>query len=243
MTEAEWETCRNPAAMVAYMDSRASARKRRLFPCACVRRVWSQLTDTPSCHAVEVAERFADGEATEAELQAAHAEAAGITHGVMSGANTAAPEATRDVAAPEVPGRVFSPFNWVPRLTVEAARFEALRRAVASGRMRLPPGSREAEQAVQAELARCIFGNPFRPRLAFNPEVLAHNDRSAVKLATVIYNERDPASGELGASRLAILADALEEAGVEGRGVLDHLRGKGPHAKGCYVVDAVLERG
>jgi hypothetical protein len=242
MIEAEWQACRNPAAMVAYMDSRASARKRRLFPCACVRRVWSQLTDPRSRRAVEVAERFADGLATGSELRAAHEEAESITDiGVVPATNEAAPAAARDVAAPEVAGALFSPFNRVPRLAADAARFEAMRRAVASGKMRLPPGSKEAEQAVQADLARCIFGNPFRP-LIFSPAVLAFNDGAAVKLATVIYAEPDPASGELDTSRLAILADALEEVGVEDRGVLDHLRGKGPHARGCHVLDALLGR-
>ena len=37
--------------------------------------------------------------------------------------------------------------------------------------------------------------------------------------------------------RLPVLADALEEAGCSDAGILGHLRGTGPHVRGCRVVD------
>jgi hypothetical protein len=42
--------------------------------------------------------------------------------------------------------------------------------------------------------------------------------------------------------RLAVLADALEEVGCADEGILRHLRSDGPHVRGCFVVDAVLDR-
>jgi hypothetical protein len=41
-------------------------------------------------------------------------------------------------------------------------------------------------------------------------------------------------------ARLAVLADALEESGFADTAFLSHLRGPGPHVRGCHVVDALL---
>lgn len=74
-----------------------------------------------------------------------------------------------------------------------------------------------------------IFGNPFRP-VTFDP---LWRSETATALAAGIYEER-------AFDRLPILADALEEAGCDHPDVLNHLRGSGPHARGCWVVDGVL---
>ena len=42
---------------------------------------------------------------------------------------------------------------------------------------------------------------------------------------------------------LPVLADALEEAGCDDREWLMHLRGGGPHCRGCFMVDALLGKG
>jgi hypothetical protein len=43
--------------------------------------------------------------------------------------------------------------------------------------------------------------------------------------------------------RLAVLADALEEAGCADADLLVHLRGPGPHARGCWVLELLLGKG
>src|SRR5215216_2718109 len=79
MTEADWLACDDPARMLRALQSNAARRvkakvrerKLRLFACACCRQVWGRFTRATSRHAVEVAERFAEGEATRRELAAA----------------------------------------------------------------------------------------------------------------------------------------------------------------------------
>jgi hypothetical protein len=48
--------------------------------------------------------------------------------------------------------------------------------------------------------------------------------------------------GTLDPVRLAILADALEEAGCDNADILTHCRQSGPHVRGCWVVDLLLGR-
>src|SRR5262249_2865626 len=47
-------------------------------------------------------------------------------------------------------------------------------------------------------------------------------------------------SGTLDPDRLAVLADALEEAGCLSADLLAHLRGPGPHVRGCFALDLIL---
>jgi hypothetical protein len=49
-------------------------------------------------------------------------------------------------------------------------------------------------------------------------------------------------AGTLDKDRLAVLADALEDAGCDDAVLLDHLRGPGPHVRGCFVVDLLTGR-
>jgi hypothetical protein len=87
----------------------------------------------------------------------------------------------------------------------------------------------EAEYAVQADLFRCVFQNPFRP-VAF---VSGWRTDTTVALARQMYEAR-----EFGA--MPILADALQDAGCDSADILDHCRGSGPHVRGCWVLDLVL---
>ena len=63
-----------------------------------------------------------------------------------------------------------------------------------------------------------------------------------VTLARAAYQERPLPSGELDPVRLAVLADALEDDGCTDEAVLAHLRGSGPHVKGCWALDLVLAK-
>jgi hypothetical protein len=93
-------------------------------------------------------------------------------------------------------------------------------------------------RATRADLLRDIFGNPFR-LVTIKPAWLTPTVKS---LAQVAYEERALPSGHLDLARLMVLADALEEAGCTEQAILDHLRGPGPHVRGCWPVDLLLGR-
>jgi hypothetical protein len=57
----------------------------------------------------------------------------------------------------------------------------------------------------------------------------------ALALARTAYEERR-------FEDLPLLADALEEAGCTDEAILSHLRGPGPHVRGCWALDLVLGR-
>jgi hypothetical protein len=76
---------------------------------------------------------------------------------------------------------------------------------------------------------REVFGNPFRSA-TIDSDWLGRNERTVLKLAQAIYDERRFAD-------LPILADALEEAGCDNADVLAHCRSGGEHVCGCWVVD------
>ena len=71
MTEAEWMECADPAQMLEFLRGETSDRKLRLFAVACCRAILDLLPHQGSRQAIEVAERFADGLATEQEMRTA----------------------------------------------------------------------------------------------------------------------------------------------------------------------------
>jgi hypothetical protein len=94
----------------------------------------------------------------------------------------------------------------------------------------------DAFSKAHTNFLRCIFGNPFRP-VSLNPSWVTP---TVTNLAEAAYQHRDLPSGELNTARLAILADALEEAGCDNQEILGHLRSPGPHFLGCHVLDLLL---
>jgi hypothetical protein len=194
--------------MLQFLRDGSRARRLRLFAVACCRRV-ANIADSDT---VAVAERAADGLATEEELAQARAESE-RAYGLSVGQFSYVPPppdvhvegAVMAVASPSAPDAAASASG-------ETAAF------VGDGELR-----------AQAALLRDIFGNPFRP-VAFSPE---WRTDTAVALARQMYEARE-------FSAMPILADALQDAGCDSAEILDHCRGPGPHVRGCWVVDLVL---
>lgn len=232
MTERQWLACgasgvveveRNtePHPMLVHLQGKASQRKLRLFACACCRRIehimkgWDYL--------IELAERYADGEATPEELADERLDSAPDDENYQDGepywyndrdeidaANYAAHELTNTDAEDSA-------------LTVSATTCDAATAASSD------PDHFGKELAAHAELIRDIFGNPFR-KVKFSKR---WRTSTTVALARQMYESRD-------FSAMPILADALQDAGCDSDDILNHCRGSGPHIRGCWVVDLVL---
>ena len=230
MNEEEWLACTDPTPMLDFLRGKVSDRKLRLFVCACCRRIWHKLFDTQSRRAVEVAERLADGQADPAEVAAARTEMEGL---IRRREQEWSEEASLSEAA-----LLYSHVDRLPRMLAQSA----LEEGVTTQWTGLAADFRAAGPADQRPLVAFlhdIFGNPFRP-VTIAPAILAWNDAAVVRLAQAAYDERHLPAGTLDNGRLAVLADALEEAACTDAEILDHLRGPGPHVRGCWPVDLCL---
>jgi hypothetical protein len=113
--------------------------------------------------------------------------------------------------------------------------------AVPDGYAHYPTAWYGAERAIWAALLRCVIGNPFR-LIAVDASWRTWNGGLVVALAQAAYEDRQLPLGLLAPDRLAVLADALEDAGCRDAGLTEHLRGPGPHVRGCWVIDRLLAK-
>ena len=254
MTESEWLASEDPAAMLGWVEVNrrhrrqtgmrdefaflGTDRKLRLFICAVARK----LEDTPPhperTAVIQACETIADG-----------------------GSSEWGPGETGLRLARE---SIDSVWGWIWAASWEDLGY-ALRETLV--RLRGNAGSFYG-QGEAANLLREIVGNPFRP-VAFwtdHPEtgerglyvevgrrpvqarwsgvevsyaLASWLTSDVLALAQAAYEHRLP-SGTLDPYGLALLADALEEAGCDHPDILDHLRSPGPHVRGCWALDLVL---
>jgi hypothetical protein len=231
MTEAEWQAWDDPDRLLDSRDHRQfCARKLGLLACACCRRVIDRLPGPHTREALEDAERMA--EADPAAILA-HAR---VSH--LYGLHPA--------RCPAVWRAVFyhSSVGYAPSRCADVRDALEGCRQVAG----------HDERLAQAALCRCVLGDPFADLIPdptptglganiddllrthwapFRPAFSPWLTGTVLSLAAQVYESRD-------FSAMPILADALQDAGCDSADVLDHCRGPGPHARGCWVVDLVL---
>jgi hypothetical protein len=218
MTEDYWPTCTSPEAMLNHLTDRASPRKLRLYAIGCCRRIWHLLKDDRCRHAVEIAQRFVDGRATQFDLESAGRTVAGVAR------------VWGDIGSPVArSGFALGGAAWaVTRSSAWLAAWDAAWDARVVARDHMRGTNWERERAWQAELLHELFGNPFRPVQVeqgwLTQDVLA--------LARVIYDE-----GQFG--EMPYLADALIDAGCTNPDVLEHCR-RPTHYRGCWILDLLL---
>jgi hypothetical protein len=217
--------------MIFWMEERTSERKWRLFAVACCRRVWPHIPDARSRQAVESAEQFADGLIEERDLQQTYPDALAAFEEICR-SRTGEKDLFHPMWRAQFAFRRSAPA--VVRWACLAAWTTAAEAVKAAKTAESVANSKDL--AAQCELLRELIGNPFRP-VSLDP---AWQTAAVFALAQAAYDNRILPAGTLEPLRLAILADALEEAGCTEQAILDHLRGSGPHVRGCWALDAVL---
>ena len=228
MTEREWLAESDADIMLEFLRGGLSPRKLRLFTVAIVRPFWEMLIDPRSREAVVVAERVAD-----------HPEMVDLLEPAYRQVCDAVPQLPSDravhVAAAHAAGRTVqvdaaqaSQDAWTVIEILHAHLLEEQGTTEHERRHLYFQGRADGERFMSG-VVREIFGDPFRP-VAIDPAWLTS---TVVALARGIYDE-------CAFDRLPILADALQDAGCENADLLTHLRGDGPHVRGCWGIDLVL---
>jgi hypothetical protein len=272
VTEQGWDWSTDPATMLGLLRGRASARKLRLFAVACCRRLqealqregigpdqleriewhadglltWQDMWDGWGCNPDFQADRLRE-QARDWESSAwlAKAMAEERPGGRRRGERRRRDAARQRSAWPAAERQAEALWPRVAALrAVAAAAAEPVQAEVAARSAAEAAGSedgRVGEGAAQCALLRCIFGTPFRPARV-EPAWLTWHGGAVVKLAGSVEEERELPSGHLDPARLAVLADMLEESSCADPQLLGHLRGPGPHVRGCFAIDVLTGR-
>jgi hypothetical protein len=185
-------------------------RKLRLFACACCRRFWPSLSEQ-SREALDIAERYADGEATKKDLGYAWRNSVrqyGRGLRTADGCAGHVVEAGAMTAAALVPMVCYSVVASTPKQHHELWN----------------------ELYQQAAIIYDLFGSPFRTTAADAASQIAVVD-SVRELAEHIYHSRR-------FDDLSDLAMKLEQAGCTDTDLLEHCR-QPEHFRGCWLVDAL----
>jgi hypothetical protein len=225
MTSEQWQTCSDLDAMLTAARRRGhfSARKRRLFACACCQRLGRLLPDAHR-RALAVAERFADGRASRAELAEVWSVAYHDPMTLTGHAAWAACTAAR-------PGEGALTQGYLSTVSLYAANALSNRSLRASSRGPDTSPAWHVERARHRALLRDVAPPPRGARPL--PRGLPP---AAPAVARSIYEERRFAE-------LPILADLLEESGMVGEEVVAHCRRPGEHVRGCWALDLLLGLG
>jgi hypothetical protein len=255
MSELDWLACADPNEMLNFLASEVAClvdeeppdrrerlrqhlvhvtgqRKKALFGLGCCRQVWPLLADRRSREAIELTEFYLDGSVSVERWMTAVAEAEAAHHALETG-----PRRPRREDARAARSAAYAAMRAV-NLDARAAADES---AIAACWASIFPSPVEAT-AAQAALLRDIMGNPFQALPRIEPSWLAWNGGLVPRLAEEAYERRIAPLGNLDGTCLAVMADALEDAGCADTDLLGHLRSPGPHVRGCWPVDLILDK-
>jgi hypothetical protein len=243
MTEDEWTSNTDLQDMIVFVAFQTGMRKSRLFAAACCRRIWHLMGDLGGRDAVALVECLADGLSGEAKLVA-------VLASVSLALDEMSTPATAFITRADYLATAAA--HWLLRShpdhvmgaawpAAEAVGREALAAATPGMDLRLVRDAAEkGESDRQRQLLHDIFGVSLFRELRIDPTWLTWHDGIVRRLAATAYQQRTLPSGLLDNAYLAVLADALEEAGCINPDILNHCRQPGEHVRGCWVIDALL---
>jgi hypothetical protein len=201
---------------IRFAAGKVSARKLRLLAASNCRLIWPLIPRRDCKKAVEVAEAFADGEATKK---------------AMAEISKALRQASRERLAYWQQSAFNACFDAVRERIVECAFGNPIEVAGAALHRDLPEWDYDEMKEIQLSRLLDVVGPlPFR-KTKLQPNWLTD---TVTILARTMYDSRD-----FGA--MPILADALQDAGCDNDEILLHCRDpKQHHCRGCWVVDLIL---
>jgi hypothetical protein len=217
--------------MLGFVRGKVSERKLRLFACSCCRRIERFLNDAVVRKALNAAERYADGRIRDSTAHSWYRKAIA--------AHRSVPRSTDSI--PEF--HAYCAVAWSVLESGSTAYLSvpnevAATLAAATAEPQTSPAwlrTFRAELAALSDLLRDIVGNPFRPPPAIDDGWLRWQGGMVGRMVSVIYEERR-------FDELPILADALEDAGCDNADILSHCRSGGEHARGCWLLDLLLNK-
>jgi hypothetical protein len=188
---------------------------------------------------LDIAEAYADGEATSDQLFSTY-EAGGINDSKLPAANAAVAQCIfmlpDDYKVLEGADFVSDAAGYLAAVAAGVLKpDERLGMTMAVWKQPVFQEAKREHEKKLCALIRDIFGNPYRPPPAIDPDWLAWNDGTLPNMAQTMYASKRFRD-------LPILADALEEAGCTDETLLAHCRGPGPHVRGCWAIDLILAK-
>jgi hypothetical protein len=232
-----------------------SERKLRLFACACCGRVAHLLPVGEARRLLAVSEAYAEGSVRDADVEDAERACVRELRGRAGSARpwltfeqeafTAVTRVHRTEAAGRFGSLIHAARAWTGAavwyrhvaslggvLRVKPGEFAPLEAVVRTCDRPFLAAEHAAEAARQADLLRDVVGNPFRP-VSVDPQWLEWRDGTVGRMARAIYSERRFFD-------MAVLSDALEDAGCTDVDILSHCRDGGPHVRGCWALDLLI---
>lgn len=248
MTKTEWLSQNDPARLILHLRLRtrhlASHRKLRLFGCAALRHIAASMQNSDLVAVCAGVETWCDAPNNRAAVRDSRAAVRLLQRGFVLPPDMW--DVCRTYTYPIIPNDVARGARPLflavlsSRLLTTTSRSVRERRV--SGRIagQMSRFLIEAAGTTETEVHVQLLHDIFAPPAAAKTSNSLPENGTISNLARAVYEDSRPRDGQLSADRLAILADALEEAGCTDEAILSHCRGQGPHVRGCWVVDLLL---